>query len=1715
MKSIITPTQIKESVAKIICDEEQGTGFLIAESLLLTALHVVVDSSKITIKLFDNSEISGELISKNENFDIAIIRIDKKCNNFLPLQSRTIRFNENWETNGFPYYGQANDLRLFGNVNQIQIKDRSDFILSSDEVEKDFDYSGFSGSPVVISNKIGGVILQQEDDKLLAISISKIKDYLINNNIEVEEEINVLDIPQEFEDDIKSSTPNYENHETIDNTIKSSNKWFLLSGSPGSGKTISVATYLPEDESIEIVGKYFIKVPNDKTPKALKTSYRYFIQWLEEIIYLKLTGTLPPVVNNSLEKKLEKLPSLLNKLGLYYQSKKKNGLIIIDGLDEIPELNVFLNIIPLELPDNLKILLSCTSKEILPTEIKSVITKNETIVAKPINLGQCEAFIIKEVGKDIISIEKIQEIAVKSEGHPLYLRYLVNYIKNLNKDELNDIDNWLKQIPAIGGDISKYYDSLWDKIYEVPDKLWIILILSWLRQSLKQEDLIKILPEPYKLGFLSHFNALKYLLKGDSALEIYHNSFKNYVIIKTELYSAQANDYIFQFCLLNTDSIYSINNLLYHQSQSTNKEDAISYCNQDWADKCALRSVSPELVIGDLKEIINISIDLKHTVETIRLLLLLQRIEFRYDSVFAENANLIASALISLGEYEAALKYLVRENTLLVDNYDALMFLQLLYENEANDEARILFDAISKRYRRLISEGINSKKGIGYDTFMLQLNSLTLSLNDNFEEGFHGFSVLMQVLKKQQDIADDQNYNEMYKSFYTIREYAASWQSAYALRRFDIFMDSEESAKAVGLTIDEKWAKMKASALILYDELETHSTGVFQKTENYFLAIKDVENLLEKYGFNEEKSELQVLVNSLIDNSKKSDLVKSLILKYLKFDDDFNLRKENGVDLNYKDIHELYFKFKFKGYVNDPKDLPVVQNSYDRYKKWEDFSLAVLKNIAFLDGKSQLCNAENLEESLEATINEYSNVLSKIDFSFDERSFWDRSYSLPEAIYPLIYSKVTWYLVQFSHKELHNFLQSFQAKSQNQAGLYSEGFRKSLFEIISGLVKANYEKVEINQLLEIWSKYVIDNVENRWERTSDLLKIIELYGLISEIEKGIEMFKAMLKTSMGPSWYKEAQLELLNTTLDLSNGEDELNTYLKEFAALLDYASGEMTFQRYVRVEKEVFIGNLIKSGKTNVALEYFKSEVIPSPQLIIRNAEKNTFDAPRIGDGYYLGARNIKEQSGIFKILKVLKVKSSYLKWALAEIFTINDDVFRYVFDFAEIQAQLLKYYESINESNIDDLYKVIVEIASAEELKEERINYLNCFKGQISEKGIKTIQGYLLRKEISWDIVPVEKKSKTTNKETIDDCFEIFNHSYQNNDKAREAIITEGAQAFIKERVNIWLGNWSTNSNIAKRNLKQLFFDEFEVFKYLKEFINQYSNDTWSITSKLIWFLEGKLSLQKTEEIYKTIAEHFILLVRPDDETIAKYKWIEDEYENTTNDELLAAFLIWFLNHPHEGFSKRAFNSIQKLVLYEPELIIPILIKEVSSNEPKISPVKCSLILKNISNEKPELIRNILEKDSLYFEALVQVEHFTIKKNLIDCGIALNKIGYSKLYDEIYNSFPEAIVLVGDVALDEGYLEGILYKIYDLNDLQILNREFCESLLEIIAVKCKPLSIDEYRKSDKYLVRSFPNENNYNGRFDLVLDYALNCAITSRVDKSNLNEVYNILNN
>ena len=89
---------------------------------------------------------------------------------------------------------------------------------------------------------------------------------------------------------------------------------------------------------------------------------------------------------------------------------------------------------------------------------------------------------------------------------------------------------------------------------------------------------------------------------------------------------------------------------------------------------------------------------------------------------------------------------------------------------------------------------------------------------------------------------------------------------------------------------------------------------------------------------------------------------------------------------------------------------------------------------------------------------------------------------------------------------------------------------------------------------------------------------------------------------MAPSWYKEDQMSLITDVIELTPFID-IETICK-YAVLLDAASGEMTFQRYVRQEKESFIGSLTKHGYLSVAIEYIKYEILPDPKVIISNAE-------------------------------------------------------------------------------------------------------------------------------------------------------------------------------------------------------------------------------------------------------------------------------------------------------------------------------------------------------------------------------------------------------------------------------------------------------------------------------------------------------------------------------
>lgn len=64
------------------------------------------------------------------------------------------------------------------------------------------------------------------------------------------------------------------------------------------------------------------------------------------------------------------------------------------------------------------------------------------------------------------------------------------------------------------------------------------------------------------------------------------------------------------------------------------RTEVVTYCNQNWIDKCTIHHIESDLIVSDLNEVINFALSYKIEIkDTIRLLLLAQRIKFRYDNL--------------------------------------------------------------------------------------------------------------------------------------------------------------------------------------------------------------------------------------------------------------------------------------------------------------------------------------------------------------------------------------------------------------------------------------------------------------------------------------------------------------------------------------------------------------------------------------------------------------------------------------------------------------------------------------------------------------------------------------------------------------------------------------------------------------------------------------------------------------------------------------------------------------------------------------------------------------------------------------------------------------------------------------------------------------------------------------------------------------------------
>ena len=1646
----------EELIVQIICGSDVGTAFYVAPNLLLTAFHTVSsfeeDGNNI-IKDGIDGDLIFTIVKNYEDLDISVLETEgRSMSEALPLYLHNLKLKELVNSFGYPDKAKHEGMRIDGSVRQKNLKGTGDIVIQVNKVEDAFDYDGMSGAPVLQEGKVVGVVIEQLGNNLTFISVRKMINALHESGISVEEETRLTDIPESIAHDVALSKPNHTVMGMLDKRIEEKNSnWLLLFGSPGCGKTTLAAGYEPDKDNVEVLGRFFFKVPNDQLSRAVRCSESHFAEFLETV-YINKTGE--EIEKLSFEERRKRIPGWINNIGNELSLNGKQGVLIIDGLDELADDNrnrvgEFLELLPETMPQNISVVLSCISKEILPATVVEKIALDNYIEVTPLDIAACEMYIQANSGVWNKPYSFVQAVANKTEGHPLYMNYLCRYIADTFNDKTREgqLNEWLDSLPTINGDIRSYYEAIWKRVEPNGIVTGVMAILSQTRGLVDEAQLLAMLKLSNPYEFKSVTKEFRHLMKekDEDVYEIYHSSFRLFVTGKLSSLISYTNDQIAAYCELNPETRYTIDNYLHHVVNGSDVKKGLAMCNQTWADQCVKHDVSPDLVMHDIKECLSFAVDQGLAVEVIRLMLLAQRIENRYDSIMVDNVDEIAELAFLLGKPDVAMKYIVRDHILLVSLQAAIHYLRLMFEKGYKEQAFELSDAIESTIRKELSD--TSKKGA--DTYILAVKGFVIV--EGILAGVEDPSDLARYFKTLQKLVDEDDEDSI-KAIGTIRDVIVAYQLACQLRSgtkipFDKYLETFQ------IEWDERFLMLFVKVLALYDEQELGLNRIGHN-EAYRDCLKQVEEVLAHHSFTFAEKDLQILLAVLVDQSGQVGVVKDLLKQYNPEPKKFVFRNHNGVDIDAKALATYYQESQYKAYLMGSAVCPEVNRNYYGDTIWEKYVECLIARIAYLDGT--LCRKRSAGEDYMEMYGQVKEVLQCIDFPFEVRTFWKRSYLLPEELFPFIYDKLAELYCRFFEAYINDFVDHLKGRMLNQLSLYREGFCAVLIRLTGIFGMRPHARYIAVFLAGEAMKYIKYAVLNRNERCSYLLQLCQEYARLDEKGREAEAYKEMLNSSMGPDWYKEAQLGLINeyrkTNIKLTNVQ------VGHLAAIYEEASGEMTFQRYVQQEKNEFVATIFKTSSLKDAIAYYKFETLPDAERIISNAEDWSVDMPKKGNGYDLGCNHLIEASAMCQLLRECKEVSPYIRYAISELFWNNWDKMHNDHQYAKLHAEIATALG--DEKTESDLVHRMAQYYVHDYYFDKKGTYLaDLEETEISTSVLDSLEKALGEEGCQWN-------RKTGKKERY-------------------------------EHEGLFVDLTNCKSILEKKR---------------KEIVSPIGS-YWYSLSEFITPLINLPDFEKTQ-LYDVIAGHYDINVQPSQQQIDKFNWFVGAHEELEKDEQLIHFLIWFLIHPDRDVSRRAEDALVWLS-YHDERVVKCLTEEICTPQETGLDVSTSAILLEVARTHPQTVSRIIS-DSAVQEKISNIPNFSVSRNLYKIAMILvEKFGESGLLDKLKRTIPESSPERGDVMIDFDDMLFISHKIDKLNDLRVTGgKEFAKPYLDSVRALRKDGTLERLNQSDIYVRRSFCLNGAPKGRYGRAMEDILNKVLYGMVDHQRMDRVYFAIN-
>lgn len=1548
---------IKAASCRVICGDESGTGWLIAPDRVLTARHCIlpaIDANKPVELVFPHTNgiaTPATILAHSEDFDTCLLSMpDMAALKPLPLASTPPREGERWETFGYPQGKTTIGHRLSGKIAQVlqtpKLKIDVDLSIAPEEALQL--YGGMSGAAVVSGGTAIGMIRLKVDGTVAAISLQHLRQWLADQGVALPVK---APAPEE---------PSLADRGTFVGTFTTAVKdragnYLFLEGAHGYGKSTFCDRFRTNDKALVNLGAYCLLSPVSSLGADYRAQPSVLADWLATSVAGLFSKQPPRKEDKTYAELVRQAEEYLNAFSEYCTNSQRQGVLFIDGLNEISSaalLGELVGLLPLKLPPKVTVVLTSPNyaavSAVLGTRVKSA----DVMALPPLSNAACHQHCVKVLKPDRRLPALIDRICEKAQGHPLYLRYLIEYANH------QPTDDKLDEFPVLSGTIEDYYRGIWAKLLPDAAAINLLALMARLRIGIPLSDFAKALNASEQAQFVSVISRIRHLLSFNDSTVIYHSSFAAFILGQTKTIDAPSYRRLADFCEKEPKMRYCIFNRVYHLLRAED-DKAFEFCSQAWIDSAVLLGAEPDALLADVGDVLKRAISRGPATEVFRLMLLSQRITFRYDTLFTLSARSIAEAFISIGRPVEALQHVLRQNNLIVGPDDALQIGFLLHRYDCDREARAL---LYKVYDRLVE---NYHEPMKLDEF-LQLCSWHIQtvFLIRLAGGPDGMKQVMQISQMARHACEEhiKEPDELDRFLRGVDSasmtYFLSFRDEYAdLTRLKEYMAKQSE----GVTaIPPRVFPVLCTGLLQFESsLEAYDLP--KSRDSLGTVFADLAELAPTGTI--EPLMAEGVADSLVRLGAPPSVVGLFATKAgPRTPPAIHLKAKNGVDVDFNGLETARNVWRVAAFLDLKFKCP--DGGVFSWSGWVDALERVVGALYWCDGRGRRTAVDKDEVARVACRDLLKErVIGPLLFTLASRAQWKDAYAIPENLLPLVYRQLTELLVDCFPEELPEWLDNLATGVDGQWGLYTEGFRKCAYSAVHEILRNEPSAdltPQILKLLQGWRDHVLKGVENRHELVPEILHLMPFFSALGATEEAERLYERLLSVSMGPSWYKEDQLGLIVDALGALPVSTDGQSRLPQVAGYLERASGEMTFQRYVRAEKANLIGQIVRQGKYRAAVAYFRRQCCGSMAELWDDAQQGTIDriGPLRGPRFPGGA--LEEQSSVLALVRNASIAPWQLRWSLLEIFFCGDE--RHFEDFVGEFAKIA------NEVGADPIIvRRTVFVADSETPVGDRVKFAEAFRkvlrADLHAAFALVLSGLPLL--VPPNAKPEPEAANDEEQETPSGLLNtgvfgrrkdlIESEKIQLEARRQKSLgnLRAAKQKAVKMLQTAQTGGWSIWGNLSEsaREAEALLTEgetsASDVIRYYVPLLEaEVHSPQWRLAQHMIGRVGKLLTADESRRTIDIVIEHVRLMVGDATAEIEKFRFLADGSPEESPAIELFRMVVWLCDHPEGLRRDRAAALLLWLLDRSPELL-PVAIKSAFSMEEGYGPdVLCGML-------------------------------------------------------------------------------------------------------------------------------------------------------------------------